>query len=207
MGKSEEQKIMEGINKISRDMHEGFKQVNENFKHFETRLDNIEEEMKTIRGEITEEKDTTRNQIKEIENKMEEDQKEQKAKEHKRNNIIIAGLKRGGEQEERADLKKKVEQVIQNLKLEKEDIKFTRRIGEQMVLVGFYTRTTMELAHARKRTLDENIRIYEDLTVKQREDYEKAKDMAKEKSESGEEYIVVGPRSCPRIIRKTQRYP
>ena len=207
MGKSEEQKIMEGINKISREMHEGFKQVNEKFKHFETRLDYIEEEIKTIRGEITEEKDTTRNQIKEIENKMEEDQKEQKAKEHKRNNIIIAGLKRGGEQEERADLKKKVEQVIQKLKLEKEDIKFTRRIGEQMVLVGFYTRTTMELAHARKRTLDENIRIYEDLTVKQREDYEKAKDMAKEKSESGEEYVVVGPRSCPRIIRKTQRYP
>ena len=47
-----------------------------------------------------------------------------------------------------------MEQVIQKLKLEKEDIKFTRRIGEQMVLAAFYTRTMVELAHARKRTLE-----------------------------------------------------
>ena len=43
MGKSEEQKMMEGINKLSRDIHEGFKKVNDNFKHFVIRLKNIEE--------------------------------------------------------------------------------------------------------------------------------------------------------------------
>jgi len=53
MGKSEEQKMMEGINKLSRDIHEGFKKVNDNFKHFviTIRLDNIEEMMKTIKAE------------------------------------------------------------------------------------------------------------------------------------------------------------
>ena len=51
MGKSEEHKMMEGINKLSSDIHEGFKKVNDNFKHFVIRLEKIEENMKTIRAE------------------------------------------------------------------------------------------------------------------------------------------------------------
>ena len=51
MGKSEEQKMMEGINKLSRDIHEGFKKVNDNFNHFVIWLENIEENMKTIKAE------------------------------------------------------------------------------------------------------------------------------------------------------------
>ena len=48
MGKPE---MMEAINKLSRDIHEGFKKVNDNFKQFVIRLENIEENMKTIKAE------------------------------------------------------------------------------------------------------------------------------------------------------------
>ena len=43
--------MMEAINKLSRDIHEGFKKVNDNFKQFVIRLENIEENMKTIKAE------------------------------------------------------------------------------------------------------------------------------------------------------------
>ena len=50
MGKPE---MMEAINKLSRDINEGFKKVNDNFKQFVIRLENIEENMKTIKAEKT----------------------------------------------------------------------------------------------------------------------------------------------------------
>jgi len=111
--------------------------------------------------------------VKELSKKMEEDKKEQIARDRKRNNIVIYGLKKGGETEEKHDLKEKVDRVTEQLKLENEDIKFCRRIGEKLVLVGFHTKTSVELAHARKKKLEGSIRISEDLTMEQRKESQK----------------------------------
>ena len=172
-------------------------------EEFATNNQAINQAIKEMMGGLNLRLDKIEEDVKELSKKMEEDKKEQIARDRKRNNIVIYGLTKGGETEEKHDLKEKVDRVTEQLKLENEDIKFCRRIGEKLVLVGFHTRTSVELAHARKKKLEGSIRISEDLTMEQRKEYRKIQQLAEEKSKSGEEYILVGPRSCPRMIKKT----
>ena len=139
-------------------------------EEFATNNQAINQAIKEMMGGLNLRLDKIEEDVKELSKKMEEDKKEQIARDRKRNNIVIYVLKKG-ETEEKHDLKEKVDRVTEQLKLENEDIKFCRRIGEKLVLVGFHTRTSVELAHARKMKLEGSIRISEDLTMEQRKEY------------------------------------
>jgi len=102
-------------------------------EEFATNNQAINQAIKEMMGGLNLRLDKIEEDVKELSKKMEEDKKEQIARDRKRNNIVIYGLKKGGETEEKHDLKEKVDRVTEQLKLENEDIKFCRRIAGEKV--------------------------------------------------------------------------